>query len=215
MTKKRAPAPAGRQSIEFPPMPFSLNMRVRVPTLTGEWEGNIAELLQVDVDHPKPQLAEASTLTAFWAFTRAFLRERALTQQGIIKRVEGRVKKRLLITPPEDAKGDAIRMTKDTLAIWIMSEPEHEQATADLRHTERLLEIAEAIMWECKAWHKDLQILTAARLQERGVEESTPGSIDPEKIRGGTRTSGRNRPHHLEQRLGVANQGEDEDAEES
>lgn len=196
-------------------MTFSLDMRLRVPTMTGEWEGSLAELLHVDIDNPKPSMAEASSLTMFWAMVKANLRRRALQQKARIKRVEAKVKLRLLTDPPCDDRGNPIRMTKENLEVWLLTEPDLETAADDLLHTEMLMEYAESAMWECKNFHKDIQILTEAAQQEQSVPRSAPESVDPGRKSGGRIRNGyKDRSHRLEDQLGDNHGGTRDDAEE-
>ena len=197
-------------------MTFSLDLRLRVPTLTGDWEGSLAQLLQVDVDNPKPSMADASALTMFWAMTKAHLRRRALLQQARIKRVSAKVKLRLLTSPPVDDEGKPIRMTKENLEVWLLTEPDIETAAEDLLHTEMLLEIAESAMWECKMFHKDIQVLSEAHSQERSVPQSAPESHDPGRRanRVANRNGYKDRSHRLEDNLGDNHGGTTDNAEE-
>lgn len=201
--------------VQFPVLDFGLEMTVRVPTLTGDWEGSLATLLEIDTDNPRRQLVDASSLTAFWVMTKAILRKRALSQQSRIEKVRSRLKQGLLKAPPKDDEGEVIRMTKDNLQTWLATQPELEAAIDDLQQTEMLLEIAENIMWEFKSRHKSLQVLCGEIGEERGVERTTNPSHDPGRSRQGrgNRNGYKDRDFRLENQLGGRHGGMD-DAEE-
>ena len=201
---RKKPAPAGVATVVMPPMPFSLTMNVRVPTQSGQdWEGSLAKLFEIDFDNPGPQLTTASGLAAFWAQTRAECRKQAIILQDVADRAKARLKIHFLKHGLRDESGERVQMSetlrKDAMAAYVEAHPDYIKAVDALRVAECKAEIADSIMWECKAWHKDLQILTAAKQQETGVERSTPPSVDPgrtQRIEGRRRGSG-TRPEPL------------------
>ena len=203
-----------KDSIEFPPQPFPRDLRIKIPTKTEVWEGSLEEIFDIDVDNPRPKLAKASGLEAFFTATRAYMWERVTLQKDAIELVEARVKKRLLTAPPKDNQGNPIRMTGESLKAWIITEPAHEEAVRSLRQLERLLEIIDQSMWTCKSWNKSLQILATTHSQERGVDRPASYSTDSSQHKG-TSDRYKGRHHRLEDQVDqvVNNQGGTEDHE--